>query len=135
LPCRPFRAAEVCGTLPVRTSYDVNYYPDYRQGIPLTRIHEFKHYHPEKKDIMAHPVTVICREYPKTWKPGDEPYYPVDTPASREKLALYQAEVAKCPNLIVGGRLGEYKYYDMDQSIGRALKAATSAATPVAVLP
>ena len=55
---------------------------------------------------------------------------PVDTPASREKLALYQAEAAKCPNLIVGGRLGEYKYYDMDQSIGRALAAATSAALP-----
>ena len=55
---------------------------------------------------------------------GDEPYYPVDTPAARERLALYQAEVAKCPNLIVGGRLGEYKYYDMDQSVGKALAAA-----------
>ena len=98
--------------------------------VPFTRIHEFKHYHPEQKDVMAHPATIICREFPKTWAPGDEPYYPVDTPASREKLALYQAEAAKCPNLIVGGRLGEYKYYDMDQSIGRALTAATSAALP-----
>ena len=98
--------------------------------VPFTRIHEFKHYHPEQKDVMAHPATIICREYPKTWAPGDEPYYPVDTPASREKLALYQAEAAKCPNLVVGGRLGEYKYYDMDQSIGRALMAATSAALP-----
>ena len=94
--------------------------------VPFTRIHEFKHYHPEQKDVMAHPATVICREYPKTWAPGDEPYYPVDTPAARETLALYQAEVAKCPNLIVGGRLGEYKYYDMDQSVGKALAAATA---------
>ena len=92
--------------------------------VPFTRIHEFKHYHPEQKDVMAHPSTIICREYPKTWTPGDEPYYPVDTPASREKLALYQAEAAKCPNLVVGGRLGEYKYYDMDQSVGRALAVA-----------
>ena len=93
--------------------------------VPFTRIHEFKHYHPEQKDVMAHPATVICREYPKTWEPGDEPYYPVDTPAARETLAQYQAEVAKCPNLIVGGRLGEYKYYDMDQSVGKALAAAS----------
>ena len=94
--------------------------------VPFTRIHEFKHYHPEQKDVMAHPATVICREYPKAWTPGDEPYYPVDTPAARERLALYQAEVAKCPNLIVGGRLGEYKYYDMDQSVGKALAAANA---------
>lgn len=92
--------------------------------VPFTRIHEFKHYHPERKDVMERPVSIICREYPKEWKPGDEPYYPVDTPESREKLALYQAEAAKCPGLVVGGRLGEYKYYDMDQSIGRALAAA-----------
>ena len=83
--------------------------------VPFTRIHEFKHYHPEWRE--AHE----CREYPKTWKLGDEPYYPVDTPASHETLALYQAEIAKCPALVVGGRLGEYKYYDMDQSVRRAL--------------
>ena len=75
---------------------------------------------------MSAPSTIICREYPQAWKPGDEPYYPVDTPASREKLALYQAEAAKCPNLVVGGRLGEYKYYDMDQSVGKALAAAAA---------
>ena len=48
------------------------------------------------------------------------------SPASRERLAQYQAEVANCPNLVVGGRLGEYKYYDMDQSVGKALAAATA---------
>ena len=209
--------ADIIKRLPVRASYDVNYYSDYRQGIPLTgynslfdrlldhpnisvecnvdwlawrdqapraihqtpvfysgpidalfgykfgplpwrslrferervsvadfqgtsvvnytdadvaftRIHEFKHYHPEDAAVMAAPSTVICREYPQAWKLGDEPYYPVDTPESRERLALYQAEAAKVPNLIVGGRLGEYKYYDIDRSIDCALKVAKNEA-------
>lgn len=94
--------------------------------IPYTRIHEFKHYHPERKDTMALGKTIIMREYSATWKPGDEPYYPVDTPASRELLSLYRAEAAKVPNLVVGGRLGEYKYYDMDRSIEAALKIMKS---------
>lgn len=91
--------------------------------IPYTRIHEFKHYHPERKDAMAAGKTVIMREYPAAWKPGDEPYYPVDTPESRALAEKYRAEAAKWPNLVIGGRLGEYKYYDMDQSVSRALAA------------
>ncbi len=206
-------SADIIKRLPVRASYDVNYFPDYRQGIPLTgynslfdrmldhpnisvecnvdwlswrsqhqitgrkpltfysgpidalfgykfgplpwrslrferervpmadfqgtsvvnytdadvaftRIHEFKHYHPEDASVMAAPSTIICREYPQTWKLGDEPYYPVDTPESRERLALYQSEAEKIPNLVVGGRLGEYKYYDIDRSVDRALEVA-----------
>ena len=93
--------------------------------VPFTRIHEFKHFHPEDKDLMARPKTVICREYPKTWEPGDEPYYAVDTAESRALLERYRDEVAKVPGLVVGGRLGEYRYYDMDQSIGRGLDAAS----------
>ena len=208
-------SADIIRRLPVRASYDVNYFPDYRQGIPLsgynslfdrlldhpnvsvrcrtgfhfgtvaelglpaatpvfysgpvdalfdyrfgalpwrslrfetarvavpdfqgtsvvnytgaevpyTRIHEFKHYHPEDRAVMEAPSTIVCREYPKTWQPGDEPYYPVDTPASRELLARYRAEAAKTPNLIVGGRLGGYGYYDMDRSIGNALETAAA---------
>ncbi len=92
--------------------------------VPFTRIHEFKHFHPEDKEVMSAPKTVICREYPKTWTPGDEPYYAVDTAESRALLERYRAEAAKVPGLVVGGRLGEYRYYDMDQSIGRALAAA-----------
>ena len=94
--------------------------------VPYTRIHEFKHYHPEDAAVMSAPSTVICREYPLTWKPGDEPYYPVDVPAARELLALYQAESAKSPRVVVGGRLGAYKYFDMDRSIGNALETARS---------
>ena len=208
-------SADIIRRLPVRASYDVNYFPDYRQGIPLsgynslfdrlldhpnvsvrcrtgfhfgtvaelglpaatpvfysgpvdalfdyrfgalpwrslrfetarvavpdfqgtsvvnytgaevpyTRIHEFKHYHPEDRAVMEAPSTIVCREYPKTWQPGDEPYYPVDTAASRELLARDRAEAAKTPNLIVGGRLGGYRYYDMDRSIGNALETAAA---------
>ena len=93
--------------------------------VPFTRIHEFKHYHPEDAAVMAAPSTIICCEYPQTWKLGDEPYYPVDTPESRERLALYMAEAAKVPGLVVGGRLGEYRYYDIDRSIDRALETAS----------
>ena len=89
--------------------------------VPWTRIHEFKHYHPEQADVMAHEESIICREYPLEWKLGAEPYYPVDTEESRAMLARYRADLSKWSNVIVGGRLGEYRYYDMDQSIGRAL--------------
>lgn len=92
--------------------------------VPYTRQHEYKHYHPERKDVMVRPETILCREYPKRWEPGDEPYYPVNDAASAELLAKYQAEAAKVPGLVVGGRLGEYKYFDMDQSIASALKTA-----------
>ena len=89
--------------------------------IPYTRIHEFKHYHPEKADVMSAPRTIVMREYSAAWKPGDEPYYPVDCEESRALLERYRAEAAKIPNLVVGGRLGGYRYYDMDQTIAAAL--------------
>lgn len=92
--------------------------------VPFTRIHEFKHYHPENAAAMAAPATLICHEFPSAWTHGAEPYYAVDTPASRELLSAYRAKAASVPNLIVGGRLGEYKYYDMDKSIARALEVS-----------
>ena len=89
--------------------------------VPFTRIHEFKHYHPEARDVMASPKTIITREYSKAWTPGDEPYYPIDNAESRALMDRYRAEAAKYPRLTTGGRLGGYKYLDMDQSIGAAL--------------
>lgn len=89
---------------------------------PYTRIHEFKHYHPESKEIMSRPKTIVMREYSAEWKPGDEPYYPVDTARSRELLAAYRSEAARIPNLVLGGRLGAYRYFDMDKSVESALK-------------
>ena len=94
--------------------------------VPFTRIHEFKHYHPEDAAAMAAPATVVCREYPKAWARGDEPYYPVDTPGARALLAQYEAEAAKTPHLVVGGRLGAYRYYDMDRAVAAALQAAAA---------
>ena len=89
--------------------------------VPYTRIHEFKHYHPERTESLAAEKTVIMREYPKTWAQGDEPYYPVNNEESSQILAKYMEELDKYKNLIIGGRLGEFKYYDMDQSIAQAL--------------
>ena len=58
---------------------------------------------------------------------GDEPYYPIDNADSRALLESYRQEAVKIPNLIVGGRLGDYKYYDMDQSMAAALHCADRA--------
>ena len=109
--------------------------PDF-QGCPVmnyadfepqyTRIHEFKHFHPERWGNPKYPgytgdKTVIVREYSKTWQRGDEPYYPVNTTEDQVKLAKYQALAAQDKNVIFGGRLGEYAYYDMDKTFASAL--------------
>lgn len=90
--------------------------------IPFTRIHEFKHYHPEKIDTMSIDKTIIMKEYPQTWSLDKEPYYPINTPKSKEILDKYIEEVKKYPFLTVGGRLGSYKYLDMDQTMEDAMK-------------
>ena len=66
---------------------------------------------------------MIVREYSKTWHRGDEPYYPVNTAEDRTKLAKYQELAARDGNIIFGGRLGEYAYFDMDKTIASALSA------------
>lgn len=90
-------------------------------GFSYTRIHEFKHYHPERKDVMSLEETVIMREYPKAWEVGDEPHYPVADEASAALYARYRAKAETIRNLTVGGRLGEYRYLDMDQAMAHAL--------------
>ncbi|MCI6640194.1 MAG: UDP-galactopyranose mutase [Pygmaiobacter massiliensis] len=83
---------------------------------PYTRIIEHKHF-----EFGTQPRTVISREYSAEWKPGDEPYYPVN---DQENSALYQqyADLAAGQDKVVfGGRLGSYRYYDMDQVIAEAL--------------
>ena len=97
--------------------------------VPFTRQHEFKHYHPEPigplsqaESIKSGKETILMREYSATWKLGDEPYYPVNTPDSAALLKKYQDEAAKISNLVIGGRLGQYKYFDMDKSIQAALE-------------
>ena len=68
------------------------------------------------------PKTVISREYSSEWKPGDEPYYPVNDERNSALYASYKALADKEDKVIFGGRLGEYKYYDMDQVIAAALE-------------
>lgn len=90
--------------------------------IPYTRIHEFKHYHPELTDIMSLAKTVIMREYPQPWQLGIEPYYPILTAESKRLLSAYYEASAQYDNLVVGGRLGSFKYFDMDQAMKAAME-------------
>ena len=92
--------------------------------IPYTRIHEFKHYHPEQKEVFLSNKTVIMREYSDSWKLGDEPYYAIISNKNESLLEKYKELAKSFPNLIVGGRLGEYKYLDMDKAIESALLAS-----------
>lgn len=89
---------------------------------PWTRIIEHKWFEFGKDyDGNDIPGTVISREYSKEWKPGDEPYYPVNDQRNTEKYRAYQSLAQKEKNVILCGRLAEYRYYDMDQVIRRVL--------------
>ena len=92
---------------------------------PWTRIIEHKWFEFGKdengNDI---PKTIISREYSSEWRPGDEPYYPVNDEKNNALYEKYKALAEKESNIIFGGRLGEYKYYDMDVTVERALAKA-----------
>ncbi len=87
--------------------------------VPYTRIIEHKHF-----EYGQQPTTVISREYPIKWNTDEEPYYPVNDEKNNELYKKYLNLVGRQNNLIIGGRLGEYKYYDMDKVIAKALDAA-----------
>lgn len=89
--------------------------------VPWTRIHEYKHYNPERKKPFHLQKTIICKEYPTTWKRGDEAYYPINDERNNSLYAQYAAELAKMPRVIFGGRLGTYRYFDMDKTVNDAL--------------
>ncbi|MGL5595117.1 MAG: UDP-galactopyranose mutase, partial [Cetobacterium sp.] len=86
--------------------------------IPYTRVIEHKHFEYGTGD-----KTVITKEYPADWKIGDEPYYPVNNDKNNELFEKYKELASKEKNIIFGGRLGNYKYYDMHQVIEAALEA------------
>ena len=92
---------------------------------PWTRIIEHKWFEfgkdAEGNDL---PQTVISREYPSEWRPGDEPYYPVNNEENNGLYRRYAAMAAREERVLFGGRLAEYKYYDMDQVVASALRAA-----------
>lgn len=84
--------------------------------VPYTRIIEHKHF-----EFGKQPTTVISKEYSAEWKPGMEPYYPVNDAKNAELYEKYKALAEKQGNVIFGGRLGQYRYYDMDKVIRAAL--------------
>ena len=86
---------------------------------PYTRIIEHKHF-----EFGTQPKTVISREYSSEWKNGDEPYYPVNDEKNKALYEQYRTLAARESRVIFGGRLGEYKYYDMDAVIASALNKA-----------
>ena len=121
--------------LATETMFDV---ADY-QGCPVmnnadpdtlyTRIHEYKHYRP---DLHADtPGTVIQREYPRTATLADTPYYPIGTPADRERLLAYREDARDTPGVMFAGRLGTYQYLDMHMAIGHALSLFRNRIAPI----
>lgn len=84
---------------------------------PYTRIIEHKHF-----EFGKQPVTWITKEYPSTWHLGDEPYYPVNNKRNQELYQKYAEYAKKESDVVFGGRLGEYKYYDMDKVVASALR-------------
>jgi UDP-galactopyranose mutase len=94
---------------------------NYAEGsIPYTRSHEFKHLHEEREYDGER--TLVFREYPRDLGDGDDPYYPMNTAKDSEMYQKYQEEVQKTQNVSFGGRLAEYRYLNMDQTIASALK-------------
>ena len=107
-------------TLPEEDNYQGNAVVNYTdREIPYTRIIEHKHF-----EFGTQPGTVITREYPAEWQKGDEPYYPVNDDRNMTLFARYQDLAAKEKNVLFGGRLGQYRYYDMDKVLRAALDMA-----------
>lgn len=93
---------------------------------PFTRIIEHKHFESFGNDVYTNPKTIISREYSKEWKPGDEPYYPVNDDRNSSLYTLYKTLADQEQNVIFCGRLAEYRYYDMHQVIAATLDKISS---------
>ena len=103
--------------MPEQENYQGNAVINYTEReVPYTRIIEHKHF-----EFGQGEGTVITREYPAAWKPGDEPYYPVNDERNNGLFARYQELAEKEKGVLFGGRLGQYRYYDMDKVIEAAL--------------
>ena len=99
----------------------VNYTDD---EVPYTRIIEHKHF-----EFGTQPKTVITREYPAAWEKGKEPYYPINDPKNDELFDKYERRALEEKNVLFGGRLGMYRYMDMDKVIEEALNMAETELT------
>jgi UDP-galactopyranose mutase len=91
------------------------------ETVRWTRVHEFKHFYPER-EVFSSDITRICVEYPKPWQDGKgSPYYPVNTSRNNDLYRKYEEEASRLDHTVLGGRLGSYRYYDMDKTIDEAL--------------
>jgi UDP-galactopyranose mutase len=97
-------------------------------AVPYTRIHEFRHFHPERDYPTDR--TVIMREFSRFAEVDDEPYYPINTAEDRARLLQYRDLAAGEPGVLFGGRLGTYKYLDMHMAIGSALSRFDNVVKP-----
>ncbi len=121
---------EVVDTYDFQGTAVINYNDE---EVPFTRIHEFRHFHPEREDRYPKDKTVILREYSRFANDDDEPYYPINTAEDRAMLERYRERAkveAKERNVLFGGRLGTYKYLDMHMAIGSALSAFDNKIAP-----
>jgi UDP-galactopyranose mutase len=98
------------------------------EDVPYTRIHEFRHLHPER-DYQRN-KTLIFREHSRFARKQDEPYYPVNTRLDKDLYAAYRGLATAEKNVVFGGRLGSYRYLDMHQAIGAAMKLFDNSLRP-----
>ncbi|CAM3964146.1 UDP-galactopyranose mutase [Catellicoccus marimammalium] len=102
-------------------NYQGNAVVNYTDVTPAyTRIIEHKHFQTNQPESIS--GTMITKEYPADWEPGIEPYYPVNNDENNALYQRYAQKAAEFPNIIFGGRLGTYRYYDMDKIVEQALK-------------
>ncbi len=108
--------------MPQCDNYQGNAVVNYTEReVPYTRVIEHKHF-----EFGTQQGTVITREYPAEWREGDEPYYPVNDERNSALLKKYQELASGRPHIVFGGRLGQYRYYDMDKVIAAALDAVAA---------
>lgn len=106
--------------LPQEDNYQGNAVVNYTEKeVPYTRVIEHKHF-----EFGTRPGTVITREYPADWRPGEEPYYPINDEKNTRLYERYRELARKEKTVIFGGRLGGYRYYDMDKVLRAALDLA-----------
>lgn len=108
-------------TLPEKNHQGVAVVNYTERDIPYTRIIEHKHF-----EFGDQPATVITREYPADWKPGDEPYYPINDERNTQLYEQYRKLAEGEGSVVFAGRLGGYKYYDMDKAIAAAFELVES---------
>ena len=99
------------------------------EDVPYTRVHEFRHFHPERG--YPEDRTVIVREYSRFAEAGDEPYYPIDTAEDRVRLTRYRDLARAERGVLFGGRLGTYRYLDMHMAVASALTMVDNRLRPL----